>query len=159
MAKVSPAGSWIQSNVLLLTAIVACGASGNVLAADSDDANEHESVNVVLKEWYILPDKMTVDGRYITFKVANQGRRDHEFIIIKTDVPVHDLPVHAKGLDEKKVGKAIGEIEDIHPGETKDLTLHMSVGNYVLFCNKVEIVDHKIISHYRHGMRVAFKVK
>ena len=159
MAKVCTAGSWVKPNALLLLAMVACSAAGNVLAADSDDANEREIVNVVLKEWYILPDKMAVDARYVTFKVANHGRRDHEFIIIKTDVPVHDLPVHAKGLDEKKVGEAIAEIDDIRPGETKELTLHMSVGSYVLFCNKVEIEDHKIISHYRHGMRVAFKVK
>ena len=159
MARVNPAGSWVQPNVLLLLAMVACCAFGNVLAADRDEENEHESINVLLKEWYILPDKRVVDARHITFKVTNQGRRDHEFIIIKTDVPVHDLPVHAKGLDEEKVGKAIGEIEDIYPGETKELTLHLSVGNYVLFCNKVETEDHKIISHYRHGMRVAFKVK
>jgi uncharacterized cupredoxin-like copper-binding protein len=72
---------------------------------------------------------------------------------------VHELPVHEKGLDEKRAGKMMGEIEDIRPGEVRELTIDMPPGKYVLFCNRVETEDHKIISHYRNGMRVGFTVR
>jgi uncharacterized cupredoxin-like copper-binding protein len=160
MAIVNPAGRWVGITALQLLAWVSIScAFGDSPHVESDHSEEGGTVNVVLKEWFILPDKMTVDEGRITFKVANHGHMDHEFIIIKTEIPVHDLPVHEKGLDEDKAGKAIGEIEDLRPGEVKELTLDMPRGKYVLFCNKVETEDHKIISHYRHGMRVAFTVK
>jgi uncharacterized cupredoxin-like copper-binding protein len=160
MAIVNPAGSWVKVIALQLIALatVSC-AHGDALSSDPDDSREGARVEVVLKEWYVLPDKMAVDSGRITFEVTNHGHMDHEFIVIKTTVPVHDLPVHEKGLDEKKAGKQIGEIEDIRPGETRELTLRMAAGSYVLFCNKVEIEDHKIISHYRQGMRIAFTVR
>jgi len=160
MAIVNPAGSWVKVIALQLIALatVSC-AHGDALSSDLDDSERETSVVVVLKEWYVLPDKRSVDSGRVTFEVTNHGRMDHEFIVIKTTVPVHDLPIHEKGLDEKKAGKQIGEIEDIHPGETREMTLRMTPGSYVLFCNKVEIEDHKIISHYRHGMRIAFTVR
>jgi uncharacterized cupredoxin-like copper-binding protein len=160
MAIVNPAGSWVRLVVLQLAALAAIPyAHGESPWSDAARAEEGETVNVVLKEWYVLPDKRTVDEGNITFKILNQGRMEHEFIVIKTTLPVHDLPVHEKGLDEKKAGKTLGEIEDIRPGETREETFYMPPGNYVLFCNKVEIEDHETISHYRHGMRVAFTVK
>ena len=160
MAIVNPAGGWVRiiALQLLVWVLVSC-AYGDSPHEEANHSEEGGTVNVVLKEWFVLPDKMTVDEGRVTFKIANHGHMDHEFIIIKTDIPVHDLPVHEKGLDEKKAGKAIGEIEDLRPGEVKELTINMQRGKYVLFCNKVEIEDHKIISHYRHGMRVAFTVK
>ena len=160
MAIVDPARMWVRIIALhvLAWASISC-ASGESPYDESKHSEEGGAVNVVLKEWYVLPDKMTVDEGPVTFKVANHGHMDHEFIIIKTDIPVHDLPVHEKGLDEKKAGEAIGEIEEIHPGELRELTVDMPQGKYVLFCNKVEIEDHKIISHYRQGMRAAFTVR
>jgi uncharacterized cupredoxin-like copper-binding protein len=160
MAMINPAARWrrIIALPLLALVVISC-AHSEALSSDRDDSEESETVNVVLKEWYVLPEKRSVDAHNITFKISNEGRMDHEFIVIKTTVPVHELPVHERGLDEKKAGKLIGEIEDIHPGETRELTVHMASGNYVLFCNRVEVEDHKIISHYRHGMRVAFSVK
>jgi uncharacterized cupredoxin-like copper-binding protein len=159
MAKVNPAGKWVWIIALQLLVWVSISfAYGDSPHEEANHSEEGGAVNVVLKEWFILPDKMVVDEGRVTFKVANHGHMDHEFIIIKTEIPVHDLPVHEKGLDEKKAGKAIGEIEDLRPGEVKELTINMPRGKYVLFCNKVEMEDHKIISHYRHGMRVAFTV-
>lgn len=160
MAMENPVARWHRLIALPLIALVAVScAHSEALSPDRDDSGESETVSVVLKEWYVLPEKRSVDARNITFKITNEGHMDHEFIVIKTTMPVHELPVHERGLDEKKAGKEIGGIEDIHPGETRELTVHMAPGNYVLFCNKVEVEDHKIISHYRHGMRVAFSVR
>jgi len=160
MALVNPARRWVRifALQLLAWASISC-AFGDSPHEESKRSEEGGAVNIVLKEWFILPDKMAVDEGRVTFKVANHGHMDHEFIIIKTDIPVHNLPVHEKGLDEIKAGEAIGEIEEIRPGEVRELTIDMPRGKYVLFCNKVEMEDHKILSHYRHGMRVAFTVR
>ena len=160
MAEVNTTVNWVRLIMLQLMALLsgACtvGASSDTDFAPSDRS---ETVNVVLKEWYVLPDKTTVNAGNISFKVANQGRMEHEFIVIKTTVPVHALPVNEKGLDEKRAGKMIGELEDIHPGETREVSFHLAPGSYVLFCNKLEIVGNKVESHYRRGMRVGFTVR
>ena len=160
MAMVDPFGRRIR-NIGLQFIVLALSSCAQVESPHSDNNHsEHvEVVDLVMREWYILPDKMTVDEGNVTFTIHNVGRMDHEFIIIKTNLPVHDLPVNEKGLNEKKAGKLIGEIEDIPPGVTSEFTLHMEPGRYVLFCNRVEIEDHKIISHYRMGMRVGFTVR
>lgn len=160
MARVDPAGRWLRVIVLQLAASAAssCAHDESPLS-DVTPPGRSETVNVVLKEWYILPDKKTVDAGSITFKIANQGRTDHEFIVIKTTLPLDALPVHEKGLDEEKAGKTIGEVEDIRPGETREVTYHLPPGSYVLFCNRLEMEDHEIESHYRYGMRVAFTVR
>jgi len=160
MVMIDPAGTRIRIIALQLLALVlsAC-AHGESHHSDFTRSEHRETVNVVMKEWYILPDKKSVGEGDITFRIDNQGRMDHEFVIFETKLPVHDLPVHEKGLNEKKAGKTIVEIEDLRPRETRELTVHMAPGHYVLFCNRVEIEDHKIISHYRQGMRVAFTVE
>ena len=40
-------------------------------------------------------------------------------------------------------------------GETKDLTISLEIGDYVLICNMVEDGE----SHYQEGMRTAFTVE
>ena len=160
MAIVNSAGRWLRLIAPPLSALLmgAC-AHGEASLSDAVRSEESETVNVVLKEWYILPNERTAHESNVTFKVVNQGRMDHEFLVIKTDLPIHALPVHEKGLNEKKAGKKMGEIEDIRPGETREITIYMPSGNYVLFCNKVETLNHETISHYRRGMRVAFTVR
>lgn len=161
MVMVDPAERRIRNVALQLSLTLVLSSCAQVESHHSDSTRSErvETVNVVLKEWYVLADKMDVDEGDVNFKVHNQGRMEHEFIIIKTTQSMHDLPVNEKGLIEKKAGKMITEIEDLHPGETREIEVHMIPGSYVLFCNKMEMEDHKIISHYRKGMRVGFSVE
>ena len=160
MTRVKPVGRWARIIVLLLVTLAtsSCAHEGPP-PSDAMLTERGETVNVVLHEWYVLPDKRAVGAGVVTFKIANQGRTEHEFLVIKTSVPMADLPVNEKGLNERGAGQMIGEIEDVHPGETREVTYSLRSGNYVLLCNRVERQDHEIVSHYRRGMHVAFTVK
>jgi uncharacterized cupredoxin-like copper-binding protein len=50
------------------------------------DAPKSTTVLVGLGKWYVNPDREAVATGPITFKVANGGNRDHDFVIIKTDL-------------------------------------------------------------------------
>lgn len=160
MPKVKVSKKWFRWVALPLATLLTVSCAGHESPqSDFSPSARSETIDVVLHEWYVLPDKMAVASGSITFNVANQGRVDHEFIVIKTNLKIDDLPVHAKGLDEKKAGVEIGEIENIRPGEKKQATFYLPAGNYVLFCNKLEIAGDEVESHFRRGMRVAFTVR
>lgn len=159
MVTASTAASRVRGIILLFVVIVIGSYAQAESSVSSISSDKSEVVNVVLKEWYILPDRRMVDESHVMFKVVNQGNVDHEFIVIRTDLPLDAMPVHEKGLNEEKAGIKIAEIEDIRPGESRDLAIDMPPGKYVLICNRVEIEDHKIVSHYRRGMRIVFTVK
>ena len=160
MPRDNASGKWYRSVLLQLATLLTVSCAGQEsIPSNAAPYARSEKVNVVLKEWYVLPDKTAVAPGNITFNVANQGTMDHEFVIIKTNLKIADLPVNSKGLDEKKAGLEIGEIENIRPGEKKQATYYLPAGLYVLFCNKLEMEDDKIISHFRHGMRIAFTVR
>lgn len=160
MPKVNVSKKWFRCVALPLAALltVSC-ASQESPQSDFTPSARNETVDVVLHEWYVLPDKTAVASGNIAFNVANQGRMDHEFIIIRTNFKIEDLPVHARGLDEKKAGVEIGEIENIRPGENKQMTVHLPAGSYLLFCNKLEIAGDEVESHFRRGMHIAFTVR
>ena len=160
MPKVNACGKWFRCVVLQLATLLTVSCAGHESPqSDVVPSARNVTVNVVLKEWYVLPDQAAVDSGNITFDVANQGRMDHEFVIIKTNLKIDELPVNSKGLDEKKAGVEIGEIENIRPGEQKQATFYLTEGSYVLFCNKLEMENGEIKSHFRHGMRIAFTVR
>jgi len=85
----------------------------------------------------------------------------HEFIVAKVDTDPAKLPTYAPSdkpaeghsvgdVDEEKV-PAIGELDDIGAGKTKDVTFTLNAGRYVLYCN--------LPAHYSQGMRSTFTVQ
>ena len=90
----------------------------------------------------------------ITFSITNDATdQAHEFVIFKTDLPEDQLPLNSDGdVDENGQGVShIDEVEDIQPGETKELSVNLEPGNYVAICN--------MPGHYTQGMHFAFSVK
>jgi uncharacterized cupredoxin-like copper-binding protein len=114
-------------------------------------------VDVALTTYKITPDKDSVKAGEVVFHVHNDATDlAHEFVVFKTDLPEDQLPMTAEGIvDEKGQGlTGMGEVEDVTPGTSKDLTLTLEPGNYVLVCN----VDSTQL-HYQHGMHKSFTVK
>jgi len=81
----------------------------------------------------------------VTFRVHNNGPDQHEFIMVKVASP--KLPFRTDGytVDEESIQNAEpGSLVPGQPGATRDLTVHLVAGRYVLFCN--------MSGHYLGGM-------
>ena len=89
----------------------------------------------------------------ITFHVKNDATTlTHEFVVVKTDLPSGQLPLDSEGnVNEDQMGEDMGEAEDLEPGATKDLTVNLTPGHYVLMCN--------VEGHYQQGMHTDFTVE
>jgi uncharacterized cupredoxin-like copper-binding protein len=135
------------------------------VACSSDDA----ATDVLLSEWVLEPDPTSTDGGEVTFTGDNQGGVVHELVVVRAE-SASDLPAEGElGTgnyvvieSELPAGAVVGEIEDIAPGSSKDLTLDLDAGSYVLFCNLVgsesEGPGMEGRSHFAEGMYAEFTV-
>ena len=91
----------------------------------------------------------------MTFQVTNAGEVPHEFVVIKSDLPIAQLPRLGgeEGVDEDEV-EIVGRLEPIDPGQTGILIAEMDNGKYVLICNLASGGE----SHYLNGMYEQFTV-
>jgi uncharacterized cupredoxin-like copper-binding protein len=75
----------------------------------------------------------------VTFEVTNVSKNDeeHEFLIAKTDLAPDQLPMTQAGarVDESKLSD-LEELGDLEPGKSGELTLDLTPGKYLLFCNE-----------------------
>lgn len=89
----------------------------------------------------------------VQFRVKNVStNEDHELLLVKTDLAPEDFPMDASGVrvDEDKF-KSLKELGDVHPGKSRNTTLSLKAGKYVLFCNEQ--------GHFKAGMYTAFTVE
>jgi len=113
-------------------------------------------VDVSLKTYTITLSTDSVNAGEVVFHVTNDATDlVHEFVIFKTDLPEDQLPLTAENIvDEAGAGITfINEVEDVAVGTSKDLTVTLEPGRYVLLCNTTEKL------HYQHGMHIVFTVK
>ncbi len=116
-------------------------------------------VSATLKEWTITLSSTNLKAGTITFNVTNDGTKNHEFIVRKTDLKADALPTSSEGtiVEDNPQLSTVGdpsEIPDFAPGLTKSLTLTLQPGNYVIFCN----LHVETLLHYEKGMRIGFTV-
>jgi hypothetical protein len=132
-----------------LALLAACGSDG-----------EGGEVEVTLTEWSVTTDKELVPEGPIDFDIKNDGEREHEFLVIRTDTPPDELPTNDDGsLDEDGPDVDVEEeLEDIEDGDDTSRTWGLDPGLYVLACNIVEEIDDVETSHFAEGMRTAFEV-
>lgn len=114
-------------------------------------------IRVELDEWQVSLDKQAVGPGKVVFKATNKGELAHEMVVIKTDLPADRFEVAHGKVKEDAVGEVMGEIEGFPPKTEETLTLNLSKGSYVLFCNNLE--KGKVEGHYQKGMRIQFTVR
>lgn len=131
------AASALTIPVALLLAACGGGGSRSVKATETDFA--------------IKLDNASVQAGRVRFSVTNDGPSQHEFVVLKTDLPAAGLPVSNDQAEEEAEGvEHVDEVEELGSGQTGTLDVKLDPGNYVLICN--------IPGHYEQGMRAAFTV-
>ena len=147
---------------LALAVLPACSSdesSPPSAAGSSSSPPAGGTIDVTLQEFAISTSASSAPAGSVTFDATNEGPKDdHEFVVIKTDLGITDLPANADGLvDEEGAGiEAIDEIAEFPPGETRTLTVDLDAGSYVFICNVFDKKENE--SHYLEGMRTSFTV-
>jgi len=139
----------IRLRIAALAMVAAAGAAVPATASSSQSAAK-PTVKLTMLEWEILPvtTNKAKPGK-VTFVVRNRGKLTHEFVVIKTAKLAGNLK--APGENEASEKGAVGEIEELKPGQTKRLTLTLKKGHYALICN--------LPGHYGQGQFVDFYVR
>jgi uncharacterized cupredoxin-like copper-binding protein len=116
--------------------------------------------SATIKEWQISLSSTTHSAGPITFNIANNGDKEHEFVVRKTDKTADALPLNADGEVSEdapeltEVGDP-SEVAEIKSGSTdRTLTVTLQPGHYVIFCN----LHVEELLHYQKGMHVDLTV-
>ncbi len=139
----------LPAALLLVILLAACGSTG-----------EGGDIEVTLDEWSVVTDVDTLPEGPIKFDIKNAGEREHELLIVRSDIPGAELPTKddgsfddgAGGVDVKR------EIDEIDGGDDTSRSYSLDPGNYVLLCNIVEDIDGTETSHFAEGMWTEFTI-
>jgi uncharacterized cupredoxin-like copper-binding protein len=143
-------------------ALIAIG--GLVAACAAPAASAGATVTATLKEWEIKLSSTDVKAGDTILNFTNNGDKEHEFLVRKTDLAADKLPLVTSGEDKDRVDEessqltevgSPSEIAVIPPGTTGlSLRLTLKPGHYVVFCN-LHVGD---LFHYQKGMHAEFTV-
>ncbi len=98
----------------------------------------------------IALDKSSVPAGKVTFSVTNTGTMKHEVVVLKTDLAPDQIPA-GKEAGMVSEDTSVGESGDMDPGTSKEFTLDLAAGKYLLICNEP--------GHFAAGMHTPFVVK
>lgn len=136
-------------------------AIGSLLAACSSSGPAAGPISATVKEWQISLSATTLKAGEITFNIKNDGDKEHEFVVRKTDLQSDKLPLNADGEVSEdapeltEVGDP-SEVAEIKSGSSdRSLTVTLQPGHYVIFCN-LHVED---LLHYQKGMHIDFTVE
>src|SRR4051812_4593456 len=104
-------------------------------------------VKVRLTDFKIAPSASTVSAGKVTFAATNAGKDEHEMVVVRTNKQPSQL---RKGNEASEAG-SVGEISETKPGASKQVTLNLEPGRYVLLCN--------VPGHFMAGMYTTLTVK
>jgi len=125
--------------MLLVGVAAACSRGDAAPRGTPVDVHEHD--------FGLTTNAPLVHAGYVTFRVHNTGASTHEFIVARTDVAADALPLQKNDIsvneDSSRIHE-VGSLSEIRLNATRNLTLKLPAGNYVLFCN--------LSGHYRGGM-------
>lgn len=109
---------WLLAGIM----VTACAPDAPRPGASSND------IRGSVREWAVHVDHLQAVEGVVTFTVANEGTIDHEFLVVRTDLPAGEIPVSDGRFSEDDV-EVIDEIPEYEPGETKTLSLDLQAGS------------------------------
>ena len=101
------------------------------------------TVYVNLGDYWVQPAVTSVRAGKVTFIAKNLGRMPHELMIERA-------PIKLTAPNQPDEDAAQGMIEDMSSGRSGRMTVRLSPGSYVLFCN--------LTGHYAAGQHTTFTV-
>jgi uncharacterized cupredoxin-like copper-binding protein len=145
-------------------ALVLIAIGSLVSACSTPAASGGTTVTASLKEWEIKLSSTEFASGDMIFNFTNNGDKEHEFLVRKTDLAPDALPLIPSGEDKGRVDEESSELTEagnpseiavIPPGTTGlSLRLNLKPGHYVVFCN-LHVED---LFHYTKGMHAEFTV-
>ncbi len=133
-----------------LVRIVALLSAGLALALAQTTASASTIVNAKLWDnggaMGITVEQPSVPAGTITFNVQNDSNSYlHEMLVVKVNDYHDGMPydMHKVGLVEDKI-EALGEVAELTPGKSGQVTLDLQPGKYLLLCNQP--------GHFEEGM-------
>ena len=113
---------------------------------ETEVENVSNDITGSVNEWAVGTSAREAVAGDVKFTIKNQGTIPHEFIIVKTDFALGEIPLGPDNrFDEEGEGLSVpGEISEWNPGTTGTVTLKLDAGKYQLLCN--------IAGHYANGM-------
>lgn len=120
----------------------------------AQEAPKVTKINVTAKEMLFQLSSATAPAGPVAFVVKNEGKKPHEFVVLKNDFTHKKFPLKGGNLIEDAKGfKNVGEINEsqLKSGTTQTLQLNLTPGRYLLVCN--------LPGHFQAGMKTEFTVK
>lgn len=130
--------------------VLLCNKPGHYAAGMHASLTVTSPIAATLREMSIVLGRSFATRGSVTFAVTNDGTVVHEFVILKTDIAEGALPASADEPGKAEEVGHVAEIEGIDPGTTKELTVTLEPGKYVLICNEP--------GHYAGGMHASFTI-
>jgi uncharacterized cupredoxin-like copper-binding protein len=131
--------------------LVACGSDPTSFGTIPAETISNKITGNV-HEWAVNLSAGKAKAGEVTFAIANFGSIPHEFIVVKTDFKLGEIPLGDNNrLDEEGQGvEAIDEIAEFEVDTTHILKVNLEPGSYQLLCN--------IAGHYKNGMYASLVV-
>ena len=135
-------------------------AIGSLLVSCSSSGPASGPISATVKEWQISLSSTNLKAGEITFNIKNDGDKEHEFVVRKTDLKSDKLVQNTDGEVSEddpsltEVGDP-SEVAEIKSGSNdRSLTVTLTAGHYVIFCN----LHVEELLHYQKGMHIDFTV-
>lgn len=127
---------------IALTA-AACAAQVEALPTDAD-------VIVEMKDYSVNLSVATMKAGTVKFAIKNVGAMEHQFDLLKTDLPFDKLPIDG-ALAKAKEDGLVKQVKSIGIGKVAVVTADLAAGRYVIICN--------VAGHYQLGMRASLIIE
>jgi uncharacterized cupredoxin-like copper-binding protein len=143
-----------------LRRVLALIAISSLLVSCSGSGASAGPIAATIKEWQISLSATTLKAGSLTFNITNNGDKEHEFVVRKTDLKADSLPTNDDGtvVEDSPQLTEVGdpsEVAEIKSGSSdRSLTVTLQPGHYVIFCN-LHVED---LVHYQKGMHIDFTV-
>ena len=120
-------------------------------STQQEGASTVNNVTIGMGEYFFKPKDVTVSAGKVAITAPNNGKVEHELVLLKTNVDPAKLKTEKDGEVDEEAYSGPGEIPDVEPGETGKTTLDLKPGKYAMICN--------VPGHYKAGMYGLVTVK